>query len=100
MGKTGFPKRVFILILLSVYLSTNVAFASAVELNFWKERHENLSINLPSLRPLFSSPKWSDLQRNKSLNLTTPLRQLIDAVPLAYGNIQDVYDSGDTTKDP
>ncbi len=93
------PKKLFILFLTCVYFSTNIVFAFSQETMMWKERRAALATPvLP--QTLTQTPKWSDFKKNKSLNLNSDLRSLVDAIPLNVGTIQDVYDSGQSQPAP
>lgn len=106
------------------YFVAQVALGSTVESNFWAERRRSISSQetknqspqfaalpstlngqsfnskaflnqLPSISAtLPTAPKWSDSNKKKSLRISSGLKGLVDSIPLIYGSIQDVYDSG------
>lgn len=99
-----------------VYFTTQVVLASATETNLWSERRKNQHTQLASLPSLTtgmtpqqllkqmpsvdasisSLPKWTQSNKKLSLNVPTSFRSLIDAIPLTYGTIQDVYAAPNT----
>ena len=80
------------------YSTTQVALSSVAEANFWAERHQQVSpvLNqLPSITSTLSQPlTWSSSHKKNFVKLSKPLRDLLDSIPLAAGNIQDIYEGG------
>ena len=120
-------KKLLVLILTSVYFSTQVALGALAESNIWAERQKaradqkslltdtqlaslplslnphqnNLLDQLPSIKSALPSyPKWSGSKPNQHLKISPRLKTLLDAVPLGYGSIQDIYDSGKSDEAP
>jgi len=120
--------RGFSLLLALIYTTTQVALASHVEANFWEQRrktrssfhNQNSPAKLASLPTNFITPNsknllnqlspikqtlphnqnWAGYQNQKYGPLPSKLKSLIEAIPVAHSNIQEVYDSGNRKFSP
>lgn len=122
--KFSLAKKALVLAL-SAVLPIQPVLASLAESNIWKERREATEKARPenkrlqmaalpaSLNPqsilkqlppinttLPTSARWSETNKNKSLGFPQRLQELLDSIPLVYGTIQDVYNSGNEKISP
>ncbi len=103
-----------------IYTTTQVALGSVAESNIWAERRGKMQHGdqkdpvqlaalpsnfnpassqilpqLPSISPALSSfPKWSQSQRKNSVHVPKNFQDVIDALSLTNGSVQDLYDAG------
>jgi hypothetical protein len=102
-----------------IYFTGQVALGSAAETNFWAERrrasgvpqkHAQL-VALPSMAPTISQRTLlSELPSLKTIplsetatwsaHLSPPLKDVVNAIPATYGNIQDIFDGGSREHSP